>query len=272
MNTADVPGPGHPAPRPRPRPAPPSKGWRTSRFRLRNWPLRRKQIVVILVPTLTALFLGYLRISSELAKADEFSRTVAQVELSSTISAAVHELQAERDLVVGQVASNGAGDRAQVTAQVNRVENALNKFREEPASFSELDGAVQAQYRKVKVGLGTLDAIRALADTDKSKYPAGDIQFSYDNVIGSLLQLSGEITRVSDNRTISEQAARFDALTSAKEQMAIQNSILRAAVVSNEFAEDLRARLRSAQAEFNAELNAFQESADWLPRWMKNKT
>src|SRR4051812_32230271 len=69
---------------------------RTGRFRLRNWPLRTKQVVVILLPTLTALTLGLLRTNTELANADEFNRTVTQVDLSSTVEQLVHDIQGER--------------------------------------------------------------------------------------------------------------------------------------------------------------------------------
>jgi signal transduction histidine kinase len=244
----------------RPRRVPPSTGWRSSPYRLRNWPLRSKQIIVLLVPTLTALFLGYLRIGTELDKANEFSRTVSQVDLSATITEVVHELQGERDLVVGRVASGKADDRSAVTAQIDRVDGAITKLRGKSATIAGLDEAVRTRYDKVVAGLDTLTAVRTLAE--QTKYPAGDILFTYEAVNGSLLQLGREVTRVSNERTITEQAARFDAIANAKEQMAIQNSVLRAAALSDAFGPGQLARLRSAQAEFNAELTAFRESAD----------
>lgn len=255
-----MPGKPSKASRTRPRPTPRRAGWRNSRYRLRNWPLRWKQIVVILVPTLGALFLGYLRIGTEVDKADEFSRTVSQVDLSSTVADLVHELQGERDLVVGRVASGKADDRSAVTGQIERADNALTDLRNESTEITNLDAAVRARYDKV---LGTLDglaAVRSLAE--QTKYPAEDVLSAYDNIIGSLLQLSGEITHVSNDRTITEQAARFDALSNAKEQMAIQNSIMRAAALADEFGPGQLEGLRSAQAEFNAQLTAFREAAD----------
>ncbi|TCO60722.1 nitrate- and nitrite sensing domain-containing protein [Actinocrispum wychmicini] len=235
-------------------------GRRNSRYRLRNWPLRSKQLVVILVPTLTALLLGYLRISTEVDKADEFSRTVSQVDLSATVAEVVHELQGERDLVVGRVASGKADDRSAVTAQINRVDSAVTDLRGQAGSITDLDQAVRTRYDKVVAGLDALVAVRTLAE--QTKYPAGDILFAYQGVIGDLLQLAGEITRVSNERTITEQAARFDAIANAKEQMAIQDSILRAAALADEFGPGQLDRLRSAQAEFNAQLTAFREAAD----------
>jgi signal transduction histidine kinase len=249
--------PLHPA-RPQPRRTGPATERRANRYRLRNWPLRSKQIVVILVPTLTAVLLGYLRISTELAKADEFGRTVSQVNLSATITQLVHDLQGERDLVVGRVASGRTGDVDDVTAQISNVDRDVEALGQ--ASIDDLDGAVRDRYTKVVAGLDTLRAVRSAAE--RTLYPASDTLFIYENVVGSLLGLNREITRVSDDRTISEQAARIDAIAGAKEQVAIQNSIMRAAALSNSFSPDQLSRLRSAQAEFAAELDAFQEAAD----------
>jgi signal transduction histidine kinase len=249
-----------PSGRPQPHRTGPATERRANRYRLRNWPLRSKQIIVILVPTLTAALLGYLRISTELAKADEFGRTVTQVDLSATIARLVHDLQGERDLVVGRVASGRTGDIEGVTAQIDNVDRGVDALRQAADSIGGLDSAVRDRYAKVVAGLDTLRAVRAAAE--QTFYPAADTLFIYGNVVGSLLGLNREITRVSDDRTISEQAARIDAIAGAKEQVAIQNAILRAAALSNSFSPDQLSRLRSAQAEFAAELAAFQEAAD----------
>jgi signal transduction histidine kinase len=246
--------------RPQQRRTGPATERRANRYRLRNWPLRSKQIIVLLVPTLTAALLGYLRISTELAKADEFGRTVSQVDLSATITQLVHDLQGERDLVVGRVASGRTSSLDGVTAQINNVDRGVEALRQASDSIGELDSAVRDRYTKVVAGLDTLGAVRAAAE--QTFYPASDTLFIYENVVGSLLGLNREITRVSDDRTISEQAARFDAIANAKEQVAIQNSILRAAALNNSFTPDQLSRLRSAQAEFAAELAAFREAAD----------
>jgi signal transduction histidine kinase len=231
-----------------------------NKYRLRNWPLRYKQLVVILVPTLTAALLGYLRISTELAKADEFGRTVSQVDLNVTITQLVHDLQGERDLVVGRVASGRVGNVDGITAQIENVDRSVEALRDAEGSIGDLDSAVQDRYTTVVAGLETLRAVRAAAE--QTLYPASDTLFIYENVVGSLLGLNREITRVSDDRTISEQAARIDAIANAKEQLAIQNTILRAAALGNSFSPDQLSRLRSAQAEFAAELTAFREASD----------
>jgi signal transduction histidine kinase len=215
---------------------------------------------VILLPTLTALTLGLLRTSTELANADEFNRTVTQVDLSSTVEQLVHDIQGERDLVVSRVAAGRVGDRSAVAAQIDVVNRSMTRVRAASDAITNLDEAVRTRYDKVVAGLGTVEAIRQLAE--QTLFPASDAQFVYDSIINSLLQLNREVTRVSDDRAISEQAARFDAIAGAKEQLAIQNSILRAAALSNWFGPGQLARLRSAQAEFTAELTAFQEAAD----------
>jgi len=214
---------------------------------------------VLLVPVVTALVLGYLRVGTELNKADEFSRAASQVELSAKVSALVHEIQLERDLVVGRVASGRAGDRNPVTAQIDVADAKLTALRAASSSIASLDQAVRDLYTKVIARLDTLDSVRRLSE--QTLLPASDTLSVYEDVVSALLQLDREIIRVSDNRTISQQADTFDAIARAKEQAAVQNAILRAAAMSNSFGPGQLTRLRAARAEFTAALSDFEEAA-----------
>jgi signal transduction histidine kinase len=231
-----------------------------SRLALRNWRLRSKQVVILLVPTITALVLGYLRVSTELDKADEFSRAVTQVDLSAKVSEAIHEIQLERDLVVGRIASGRQGDRGPVAAQIDAADNKIVRLRQAGGSITDLDEAVRELYTKTMARLDTLDTIRRFAE--QTLFPASDALAVYGTVISGLLQLDREIVRVSDNRTISQQANTFDAITRAKEQLGIQNSILRAAAIADSFDPGQLTRLRAAQAEFTAAFSDFEQAAD----------
>lgn len=241
-----------------------------SRLALRNWRLRSKQTAVLLVPVVTALVLGYLRVSTELNKADEFSRAATQVDLSAKVSGLVHEIQLERALVVGRIASARTSDRAAVLSQVESTDGKVNELRATAASITNLDQAVRDLFTKSVARLDTLDTIRRLSE--QTLLPAPDAISVYEDVISALLQLDREIIRVSDNRAISEQADTFDAIARAKEQAAVQNTILRAAALSNSFGPGQLSRLRAARAEFTAALSDFEESATPSARARYNST
>src|SRR5437764_8754280 len=61
------------------------------RWRLRNWRLRTKVGAVLLVPTLAALVLGGLRVQTEIENANNFHRTVAQVDAAKQITEVIHQ-------------------------------------------------------------------------------------------------------------------------------------------------------------------------------------
>src|SRR5882757_2443049 len=72
-------------------PSQPARGRRPGgsaggRWRLRNWRLRTKVAAVLLVPTLAALVLGGLRVQTEIDNANNFHRTVAQVDAAKQIT------------------------------------------------------------------------------------------------------------------------------------------------------------------------------------------
>jgi len=232
---------------------------RSSRFALRNWKLRSKQTVVLVVPLVTALILGSLRVATELGDAEEFSRTVTQVDLSTSVAELIDEIQVERDLVAGRTASGKVLDPQPVAAQTAKVDEKVTELRGAADSVEDLDQAVQSLYGRVLSELGTLDAIRDLTNT--TSYPASDAVNVYQRVVASLLQLSGEITKVTDDRSISQRAETAFAISRAKEQAAVQNSILRVASISNVFLPGDLTHLRAAQAEFTAALADFDEAA-----------
>jgi signal transduction histidine kinase len=214
---------------------------------------------VLLVPVVTALVLGGLRVNTELTKADEFSRAATQVDLSAKVSELVHEIQLERALVVGRIASSRTSDRAPVLAQLDSTDNKVTELRAAAASINNLDPAVRDLFTKSVARLDTLDTIRRLSE--QTLLPAPDAISVYEDVISALLQLDREMIRVSDNRELSQQADTFDAIARAKEQAAIQNTILRAAALSNSFGPGQLSRLRAARAEFTAALSDFEQSA-----------
>src|SRR5882757_5166940 len=189
-----------------------------SRFALRNWRLRSKHTAVVMVPLVTALVLGYLRVSTEMDDAGEANRATIQVDLSAAVADLVHEIQAERYLVVGWVASGKTGDSTAVMTQIERVDGKVAGIRAASGSIADLDEAVQDLYTNVLSELSGLDGVRAY--TEQSDYPASSTELVYERVIAALLRLSREVTRVSDDRVISQQAATFAAAASAKEQLA----------------------------------------------------
>ena len=243
---------------PPPRDEPPAKR-KSGRLALRNWRVRNKLIVVLLVPSITAIVLGYLRIDSELKQASEFGRASTTVVLSQKTADLVHEIQGERDQQVGWIAAGKPADRSAVDKQIEVVEAKRKVLQEQEGSLGKLDEAVQQLYTRVVDDLPTLEAVRASAKS--TLYPAGDTIKVYQSIIDTLLQLEREVTKVSSDRGLSSRSNTIDAIARTKEYAALQNSILRGAAAANSFGPGQITQLRSAQAQFTAALADFTASA-----------
>src|SRR5262249_39873284 len=108
-------------------PSRPTKGRRPGpggavggRRRLRNWRRRTKVGAVLLVPTIAALVLGGLRVQTEIDNANNFHRTVAQVDVAKQITEVVHQLQRERVLMVTGSAANSSAAGSPLATQLDR--------------------------------------------------------------------------------------------------------------------------------------------------------
>ena len=94
------PGPG--GPDEAPRPAGPRGN---SRLALSNWRVRWRLLALIIVPTIAAVILGGLRISSAASSAVAFKRTENLAVLNSSIIRLAQNMEDERDFTAGWIAA-----------------------------------------------------------------------------------------------------------------------------------------------------------------------
>ncbi|WP_157596708.1 sensor histidine kinase, partial [Saccharomonospora saliphila] len=230
----------------------------TSRWRLSNWPLRYKLAVVLLVPLIAALVFGSLRAVEALGEANEFSDTVAQVEVAEQVAAVVHELQRERTLTVTALASAG-GDDGAVDAQVGTVDNAVRQLRDAVAG-RDLGGA--ETRRTFDRALQRLDALGALRDKiENSRYPDLSAYTTYNSIIEPLVRLGRTVNLSVTDRELLRRGTTVQAITEAKEYTSRQNAVLGIAVGHNRFISDLLDRSSSAQASADAAVDTFNANA-----------
>src|SRR3954454_6268992 len=95
------------------------------RWRLRNWRLRTKLIVVVLTPALTVLALVGLHVQRDLADAERLAELSAHGRVDVDVNAVLHELQRERDLSVRYVAGGRRGDLTELQNQRATVDAAI---------------------------------------------------------------------------------------------------------------------------------------------------
>ncbi|HEY0494231.1 MAG TPA: nitrate- and nitrite sensing domain-containing protein [Kutzneria sp.] len=222
-------------------------------WRLRNWKLGRKLVVILLVPALSTLTLAGLRLSSQLDDARQYGDERQQLAVAGQAAKVVDLLQAERDSVVAYIAAG----RVDQPPKFGPVDTAVDALRDEQASVS---GPVRDAVDKALQQLDELAALRNSAVT--TRLPDVAALTTYTEVVDALLQIvRTAATNVSHPR-LSPLDAAVQALTDAKEQQRLQGTIVVSAALHKQFAPDLVDLLRAAQARFAADMEDFGNAAD----------
>ncbi|RBM10230.1 histidine kinase [Prauserella sp. PE36] len=250
-------GAGAPAAPNAPQPAPEGAAEQErSRRGLRNWRVRSKLALVLIIPTATALVLGGLRAIDALDRADEFQQTAEQVDLAISITSVVHELQAERTLAVATVASNGdPRRRGALDAQILQVDRAVSQLRGVADEIETEDPSARDRYDR---GIQRLDALAPLRNAINSS-PFSDVSAlsTYSSILDELVRLGREVNTAVTDQDLLREGTTIQAVSEAKEFVARQDAALQIAALHNEFPADLLDQARSAFAGGEAAVETF---------------
>ena len=84
---------------------------RRSRLRVSDWRVRTKLGVVLIIPSLAFLIVGGVEIRGFVNESTVLDDFAQQVEFAQQVTAVVHEVQAERDRTIGELAAFEASGR-----------------------------------------------------------------------------------------------------------------------------------------------------------------
>ncbi|MFD1148526.1 sensor histidine kinase, partial [Saccharothrix hoggarensis] len=230
-----------------------------SRWRLRNWRLRSKLAVVLLVPALSTLTLAGLRLNTQLDDVELFGQIQRELQLSAQAAAVSDALQLERDAAVWFVAGGRRDNAAELVARSSKVDAEVGRLRDVAASTTGIDEAVRESFQK---SLQSLDGLNALRNTvTTTRYPDISVHSAYGQVLAALAQVHRATASSLSDETITPLAEANLALYSAKEQLSQQNSILLSTAERGEFAPGQVNALRAAQSRLDAALTDFANTA-----------
>jgi signal transduction histidine kinase len=211
---------------------------------------------VLLVPTVAALLLGGLRVQSEIDNANNFHRTVAQVDVARQITEVIHQLQKERVLMVTGAAATSSAAGSPLATQLDRTNGAIAELRTAVAKLNLPDAGAMDRYNRAVDGLTTLTTLRVLAQ--RGVYPDNALFTEYTSVIDTLVQVGREVTAAAGTQELSRASTAAQTLNSAKEQIAQLDALLQIAAAHNSFQSSLNQdRARSSNAAFTASVTDF---------------
>jgi len=288
MTSPDVPGSERPAghaavSRRSFRPHLPSRG----SLALRNWPVSRRLVAVIVIAVVMGLVFGGLRVASAIGTANSFARTTQLAVLGEQVTALAQAMETERDTSAAVLADDrvfaaataakepdavlkglkkGAAPdmAAQASAQATTNAAATRTLNLTEQIGAQFPATTQARAATVVSQIGLIPALRSQLI---GQTPAAAIQ-AYSEAIADLFNLNDEITSGSEDPVLSDEVRTLGALSRAKDQASQQRAILYAALIESA-ANDPAAladagglqSLTTAAGLEQADLMAFQASA-----------
>ncbi|WP_236797063.1 nitrate- and nitrite sensing domain-containing protein [Amycolatopsis sp. GM8] len=241
------------------------------RWRLRNWRLRTKLIVVVLIPAISVLALVGLNVRQDLAHAQELAELSARGRVDTAVNDVIHQLQRERDLSVRFVATGRAGDLTELRDQRGRVDAAIGTAGKEfDADRSRLSGQGATDMQATIARLDVLTGLRFA--TEHSNLPADATVRSYSELISGILDLSDQsIAEVTDPDLAGLRLAA-SALARVKDQMSVKRALLAEALQEGRLSTDELRALLGADAELSAARSDFRKFASPAEQRMYDDT
>ncbi|MEU0570034.1 nitrate- and nitrite sensing domain-containing protein [Nonomuraea sp. NPDC005983] len=230
---------------------------KTGGFALRNWRVRSKLLVLVVIPTLAALALGGFRVATSISSASEYERVNDTAILASKLTALAHEVELERDLTASFVAQGRReSGQADVTAQYSVVNKLVDDVRGGIDALAGSDSPQRAQAVRIKNRFDELEQSRKTAVD--SQLNVGSVIELYDRSISDFIALNDSIDQGAVDKELADSVSGFAALSRAKQYVSRQRALLVAALASRQFGKEGLDAFIAARAQRNSELATFR--------------
>ncbi|HEV8219278.1 MAG TPA: nitrate- and nitrite sensing domain-containing protein, partial [Streptosporangiaceae bacterium] len=225
-----------------------------SRRALRNWRVRSRLVLLIAIPTLTAIILGGIRIGASAQAAVADQRVERLATLSGQVASFANALEAERlettrfivmgsDTAAGGPSDSGRGqktntsDYAYEQGVLHHVQAQTDHFAAEVRDGASQIGSsyaplIQQEAQNAITAISGLKALRAAATT--TALPALSVINEYDSTINQVLALNDEIATGSNDSTLADSVRVLGLVSRMKEEASEQGAILMSALNSDQ--------------------------------------
>jgi hypothetical protein len=233
-----------------------------SRFAPRNWRVRWRLLALIVVPTIAAVILGGLRISSAASSAVSFKRVQQLAVLNSDVIRLAQNMEDERDLTAGFIASGRkiGALRSQVLAQQSVTDQAAQQVTGDANNIgSGYSTSIRQDLSSVLARIADLPQLRSTAMNGQLPTPV--VIEDYTNSVGTLLTFTSISATGSNDPQLTNDVIVLTALARAEDQASEQRGTLYGALVAGAFAPGGVSTLESEGAQQTADLDDFNSSA-----------
>jgi signal transduction histidine kinase len=240
-----------------------------SRRALKNWRVRSRLLLLITIPTLTAVVLGGLHIVSSVQGALTFQRIEQLAKDSSDVTTLAARLEDERDQTAIFLAQTQAGAPT-AQAQLSHVKQQyalaapwVARVRADVSSIgATFPVQVQQNAAQIRSVLSGLPGLRRQSTNVRSASVTGVIS-AYATSIGSLLDIDQDIALGSGDAALANTVRALGVISGIEEETSQQRAALGAALSLKPptFGPGVHDALVTAQAEMLADIPAFEDAA-----------
>jgi signal transduction histidine kinase len=256
----------------------------SSRRGLKNWRVRSRLVLLIAIPTLTAVVLGGTSILSYARSATADGRVQQLATLGTNITVLAQRLEDERDQTVYFIGLQ-AGGRSQIlgqgggaTSQLNVVSQAYaltnksiavvqNELGQVNGSFS-----VQAQQEAATAATALQDLPFLRSAATRTQLPPLVAVQKYTQLLNDLLGLIDVTGQGTSDATLAQAIRVLGLVSRMKEQASEQRGILAAALLQKRLTANELSSLNAALSEQQSNLQSFNTSASIAQRQLWNNS
>jgi signal transduction histidine kinase len=228
--------------------------------------VRSRLILLIVIPTLTALALGGTRIATSVQSAVSYQRIELLANLSSAVTGLSGRLEDERDQTTVYAAEQADGSPAAaaqlalVKKQYARTDASVADVRRKMAAIgAAYPSQVRQDVAAVRFVLGNLPAMRYAA-VKENLGPLVTIE-AYGSSIGYLIEVDGDIALNSGDPALGSDVRALGIVSRIEEEYSEQRAVLAYALDQQKFGPGLLSAFTTAEAETASDISQFTESA-----------
>jgi signal transduction histidine kinase len=242
-----------------------------SRRALKNWRVRSRLVLLIAIPTLTAVVLGGAGILSYARSATAYGRVQQLATLSANVTVLAQHLEDERDTTVRYIGLGIQGGRA---SAVNVRTPELNVVKQTYALTDQSTAVVQSELNQIDDSfpaqtqqeastalneLANLKLLRLAATTTQA--PGQVVVTRYATIINALVALIDVTGQGAGDATLAQAIRVLGLVSRMKEEASEQRADLSLGLLQGSLSQNQLAALNSAIAEQASNLASFDTTA-----------
>ncbi|WP_277656810.1 methyl-accepting chemotaxis protein [Seleniivibrio woodruffii] len=220
--------------------------------------IKKKITLAVIFPVAALLFYSFSSMYSNYASYKGMQQVKALVDTSSVISRLVHELQKERGMTSGFIASGGnkfAGELPVQRQATDKAAEELSVFLEDADVPVELKAEISSVLNKAS---GRSDIRRK---TDSADIPVAEAAGFYTGINNSLLSVVYGVSGITDNAEVSRSILSYAGFLYAKEKAGLERAFLTTVLSKGNFGSGDFGRYSGINAEQDTYISLFLSTA-----------